>query len=74
MKQEDENIEPLFAGEAPLPIHLLMARDMSMPKYGNRFRQSQPARAKKYDCHHFYKHISRPVPLRAREADDHERR
>jgi hypothetical protein len=74
MTQEDEKTEPLFEGEAPLPIHLSMARDMSMPRYDNRFRQSRAARAKKYDCYHFYKHISRPIPLRVKEADDHERR
>lgn len=63
----------LFAeDEAALPLHVFMIRDMAIPKYGNRFRESRTVRAKKYDCFQFYKHISRPLPLNAGEGDEND--
>jgi len=70
MTKEFKRAKFIAEGEAPLPIHVLMIREMAMPKYGNRFRESKAARAKKYDCFQFYKHISRPIPLNGKEGDE----
>ena len=70
MTQEYEKPELFSQDEAPLPIHVLMIRDMTMPRYNIRLSESKAARAKKYDCYQFYKHISRPLPLTESNDDD----
>ncbi|MGH9914726.1 MAG: hypothetical protein ACRD63_05495 [Pyrinomonadaceae bacterium] len=73
MDQQDKKSEYFAEEEAPLPVHVLMIREMPMPRYGNRYCESKAARAKKYDCFHFYKHISRPLPLNKRENKEDDR-
>lgn len=72
MTQESEKKEYFAEEEAPLPMHVLMIREMAMPKYANRFCESKTARAGKYDCFQFYKHISRPLPLGKSESDEND--
>jgi hypothetical protein len=48
--------------DAPLPLHLFLIREMSMPQWANRFTTSVAARSSTYECFSFYKHISRVLP------------
>jgi hypothetical protein len=57
-----------FAVEAPLPMHMMMMEEMPRDKYDNRFRICAAARSYNYECFTFYKHISKPMPLRRKET------
>jgi len=74
MKQKSQRTKD-FAEEAPLPMHMTMMEEAPMHKYSGRFRKSAAARSDDYECLTFYKHISRPLPLRKMEAEpDEEKR
>jgi hypothetical protein len=43
-------------------MHMLFIEQMPLPRYACRSYSSSAARAARYECFNFYKHISRVVP------------
>jgi hypothetical protein len=72
MAQNDKMKKYFADDETPLPIEAILISEMPRPKYSNRFCESKAARARKYDCFYFYKHISRPLPLMGVKGGDHD--
>lgn len=70
MTQQDERIQYFAEDEVPLPMHMLLVEEMLRPRFDNRFYESKVARTMDYDCHGFYKHISRPLLLDLQREDE----
>jgi hypothetical protein len=62
MRQPNESPRYFSDKDTPLPMHMLFIEQMPLPRYACRSYSSSAARAARYECFNFYKHISRVVP------------
>jgi hypothetical protein len=67
---EKEKPIKLFLERASLPLHMSMLEEMPSPEYVDRYSECKRVRSTQYTCGYFYKHISRPLPLKTKEGDD----
>lgn len=69
MPQPEERSNYFTDEETPLPLHMSLMQEMPTPKYACRAYSSSAARAARYECFSFYKHISRVVLADSEEGD-----
>ena len=67
---EPEKPPKYFLESVPLPLHMSMLEEMPRPDYADRYSDCYASRSTQYTCGYFYKHISRPFALTAKETGD----